>query len=120
MNPKTLEALEESARNLAKSVSYLSAGTVEFLYDEDGDSFFFLEVNTRLQVEHGVTELVHGIDLVEWMIQLSRGDSSMFDKAIPSERTCRTSTDLCRKSCPEFRTLQWTDLQSQVSRRCPT
>ena len=83
VNPKTLEALEESARNLAKSVSYLSAGTVEFLYDEDGDSFFFLEVNTRLQVEHGVTELVHGIDLVEWMIQLSHGDSSMFDKAIP-------------------------------------
>ena len=84
VNSKTLEALEESARNLAKSVSYLSAGTVEFLYDEDTDSFFFLEVNTRLQVEHGVTELVHGIDLVEWMIQLSRGDSSMFDEAIPS------------------------------------
>ena len=79
VNPKTLEALEESARNLAKSVSYLSAGTVEFLYDGDGDSFFFLEVNTRLQVEHGVTELVHGIDLVEWMIQLYHGDISMFD-----------------------------------------
>ena len=84
VNPKTLEALEESARNLAKSVNYRSAGTVEFLYDEDHGSFFFLEVNTRLQVEHGITELVHGIDLVEWMIQLSIDDFSMFEQAQPT------------------------------------
>ena len=78
VNPGTLESLEASARNLAMSVRYRSAGTVEFLYDEEKDSFFFLEVNTRLQVEHGVTELVHGIDLVEWMIRLAQGDDGMF------------------------------------------
>ncbi len=78
VNPETLKSLQESARNLAMSVRYRSAGTVEFLYDEESDSFFFLEVNTRLQVEHGVTELVHGIDLVEWMIRLAQGDTGMF------------------------------------------
>ena len=78
VNPETLISLEKSARNLAKHVSYRSAGTVEFLYDQKLDSFFFLEVNTRLQVEHGVTELVHGVDLVEWMIRLAQGDTGMF------------------------------------------
>ena len=58
VNPGTLKSLEASARNLAMSVRYRSAGTVEFLYDQELDSFFFLEVNTRLQVENWVTELV--------------------------------------------------------------
>ena len=84
VTPKSLASLEESARNLAVGVHYRSAGTVEFLYDQELDSFFFLEVNTRLQVEHGVTELVHGIDLVEWMIRLAQGDNGMFkDPANP-------------------------------------
>ncbi len=78
VNPETLMSLEESARKLARNVNYRSAGTIEFLYDGEEDSFFFLEVNTRLQVEHGVTELVYGIDLVEWMIRLAQGDTTMF------------------------------------------
>jgi urea carboxylase len=64
-------ALHEAAVKLGKEVGYRSAGTVEFVYDVQSSEFYFLEVNTRLQVEHGVTELVTGIDLVEWMIRLA-------------------------------------------------
>ncbi|WP_342654643.1 urea carboxylase [Pseudomonas sp. F3-2] len=63
-----------AAIQLAKAVSYRSAGTVEFVFDSDDQRFYFLEVNTRLQVEHGVTEQVWGVDLVAWMIQLAAGD----------------------------------------------
>ena len=67
--PTTRQAMLDAAVLLGKSVSYANAGTVEFIYDEDTKNFYFLEVNTRLQVEHGVTEQVTGIDLVEWMIK---------------------------------------------------
>ncbi|WP_374365845.1 urea carboxylase [Stutzerimonas sp.] len=68
------EALCEAAITLAKAVDYRSAGTVEFVYDAEAQRFYFLEVNTRLQVEHGVTEQVWGVDLVRWMIELAAGD----------------------------------------------
>ncbi len=68
------EALCDAAIRLASAVSYRSAGTVEFVYDSEAARFYFLEVNTRLQVEHGVTEQVWGVDLVKWMIQLAAGD----------------------------------------------
>ncbi|WP_417792387.1 urea carboxylase [Stutzerimonas xanthomarina] len=68
------EALCEAAIKLAKAVNYRSAGTVEFVYDAEAAQFYFLEVNTRLQVEHGVTEQVWGVDLVRWMIELAAGD----------------------------------------------
>ncbi len=67
-------ALHETAKRLGESVGYRSAGTVEFIYDESSESFYFLEVNTRLQVEHGVTEEVFGVDLVEWMVRLGAGE----------------------------------------------
>ena len=68
------EELCAAAIKLAKAVSYRSAGTVEFVYDSEAERFYFLEVNTRLQVEHGVTEQVWGVDLVRWMIELASGD----------------------------------------------
>ena len=63
-----------AAIQLAQAVNYRSAGTVEFVFDSDAGRFYFLEVNTRLQVEHGVTEQVWGVDLVRWMVQLAAGD----------------------------------------------
>ncbi|RKS23723.1 urea carboxylase [Pseudomonas sp. WPR_5_2] len=63
-----------AAIKLAKAVNYRSAGTVEFVFDSDARRFYFLEVNTRLQVEHGVTEQVWGVDLVRWMVALAAGD----------------------------------------------
>lgn len=68
------EALCDAAIRLARAVKYRSAGTVEFVFDSDAQRFYFLEVNTRLQVEHGVTEQVWGVDLVRWMIELAAGD----------------------------------------------
>ncbi|MCG7976475.1 MAG: ATP-grasp domain-containing protein, partial [Candidatus Thiodiazotropha taylori] len=68
------QKLYRTAESLLSSVCYRNAGTVEFIYDADTDDFYFLEVNTRLQVEHGVTEEVYGIDLVEWMVKQAAGD----------------------------------------------
>jgi|AntAceMinimDraft_1070359.scaffolds.fasta_scaffold00985_2 urea carboxylase len=67
-------SLHATAVRLAQAVNYRSAGTVEFVYDSATGEFYFLEVNTRLQVEHGVTEQVYGVDLVAWMLQLASGD----------------------------------------------
>lgn len=67
-------AMQQTAEQLLASVNYRNAGTVEFIYDSIDEKFYFLEVNTRLQVEHGVTEEVYGVDLVEWMLRQAAGD----------------------------------------------
>lgn len=68
------ESLQKTAVRLMESIGYRSAGTVEFVMDAETQEFYFLEVNTRLQVEHGVTEEVTGVDLVAWMVLLASGD----------------------------------------------
>jgi len=78
------QRLASSATELAAQVDYRSAGTVEFIYDAETEEASFLEVNARLQVEHPVTELVLGVDLVEWMLRLAQGDASMLDSPAPS------------------------------------
>jgi propionyl-CoA carboxylase alpha chain len=77
VTPKMREELGEAAINVAKACSYVGAGTVEFIMDENND-FFFLEMNTRLQVEHPVTEMITGIDLVKEQIHIAQGQPISF------------------------------------------
>ncbi|MDD6155985.1 MAG: urea carboxylase [Lachnospiraceae bacterium] len=124
ISDKTRQKMYEAAENLAKEAGYRNAGTVEFLYDESSEGFYFLEVNTRLQVEHGITEEVMGVDLVEWMVKEACGELRDLKEKVSEPKghaiECRVYAEDClnqfRPSCgkiddvefsPEARVETW-------------
>lgn len=130
LKSETRVAMHRAAVELGQSVCYRSAGTVEFVCDDDTGEFYFLEVNTRLQVEHGVTELVYGIDLVEWMLRLASGESFGFEPPAPRGHAMEVrvyAEDPARDFRPcagtltevvfpsEVRTDTWVELGTEVS-----
>lgn len=80
------QSMLDAAKRLAAEAGYRSAGTVEFLYDPETYQYYFLEVNTRLQVEHGVTEEVLGVDLVEWMVKEAADQLVGLDSMLPASQ----------------------------------
>lgn len=78
----TRQRMRKASESLASLINYKCAGTVEFIYDEQRDEFYFLEVNARLQVEHPITEMVTGLDLVEWMLLIAADTPPDFSQKI--------------------------------------
>ena len=132
LEPGLRRALHEAAVVLGKSVGYRSAGTVEFVFDAERREFYFLEVNTRLQVEHGVTELTMGVDLVEWMIRTAAGEPpnlSQFRARAPNGHSIQvrvyaedpardfkpSSGLLTEVELPDVRVDTWIDRGTEVS-----
>jgi len=86
LTPELRAKMGEAAVQAAKAVSYFNAGTIEFIFDPVLSSFFFLEMNTRLQVEHPITELTNGLDIVQWQIRIAAGERFPYQQDQLSQR----------------------------------
>ncbi len=88
------QQMHATAKQLMASINYLNAGTVEFIFDHQAQQFYFLEVNTRLQVEHGITELCFDIDLVEWMLKIAYAEQLSAEQASTEQQANIKGLDL--------------------------
>ena len=116
VTPELRERMGDTAVRMAKAAGYVNAGTCEFLLAADGN-FYFLEMNTRLQVEHPVTELVYGIDLVYWQLRVAAGEKLPFDQSALQPRgwaiECRiTSEDMSSGFLPSTGRVEYLHLPS--------
>jgi len=114
----TRKKMADAAVDLIKAIGYVGAGTIECVLSSDGQ-FYFLEMNTRLQVEHGVTELITGIDLVEWQLRVARGEAIGFTQAEVSVQGHSLEARICaerpKKSFfPSVGTIEVLDLPDHV------
>ncbi|MDO9484418.1 MAG: biotin carboxylase N-terminal domain-containing protein [Hydrogenophaga sp.] len=96
--PAVREALFAHALTMGRAIGYDSTGTIEFIHDSRSGDTFFLEMNTRLQVEHPVTELTVGIDLVEWQLRVAAGESLGFAQPDLAQRGCAIEARVCAEN----------------------